>query len=508
MENTPKEIVFLEECDENAYKCSNLYGLEPLGKSTPYVESLTSYICRLAYKHNIHVVTLINDIIIPNSLENTYLKKGNLTSTSSFLNNGKTVINIINTLEILTERQDLYSLTLLNWSSILQVGFINEKKKWCPKCFNDQMKEGKDLHEPLIWQLKEIDHCAKHLLALQKSCPQCAKQIVHLTNRMVVGYCPYCNTFLGNLNLTEDINQTVFISKSDESIYEGYTYLLQNNNVNLLPTKLAFINFFDKLRREYHPISISKFSKELSSSRYQVQRWFEGIHPPSVEFWVKISEITNFSLLDILLDENIDLKKLKPLIEWKRFVGRRNKIPSNRIEILREQLLEYVKKETYEFSFEQFSKNIGCNVDIIKSKFPELVEEIKTKYRKRREEEKYNRINETKLQLQHLLNDKNQEPQGLKQTLKSYNFTPRVAKRYFPELCKEIADRYRNHTIQSRKKLIEENKKEIKKILVDLHNQGIYPSNFEIKQRHSKPALFKDSYYRNFREKIREELGY
>jgi len=44
---------------------SRLYCLEPAGIGTPYVESLTSYITRLAATHHISPTTLIKREILP-----------------------------------------------------------------------------------------------------------------------------------------------------------------------------------------------------------------------------------------------------------------------------------------------------------------------------------------------------------------------------------------------------------------------------------------------------------
>src|SRR5437016_3807059 len=44
---------------------SRLYNLTPRGLNSPLVESLTSYICRLAYEHHVEVGTLIQFSIAP-----------------------------------------------------------------------------------------------------------------------------------------------------------------------------------------------------------------------------------------------------------------------------------------------------------------------------------------------------------------------------------------------------------------------------------------------------------
>lgn len=62
---------------------SELYNIEPLGLETGMVESLSSYIIRLAYKHNLNVGDLVNKLIIP-ELNKDYLIKSAIYGGDSF----------------------------------------------------------------------------------------------------------------------------------------------------------------------------------------------------------------------------------------------------------------------------------------------------------------------------------------------------------------------------------------------------------------------------------------
>ncbi|MFA1714145.1 hypothetical protein ACDX66_20805 [Peribacillus frigoritolerans] len=117
--------------DEKLYsERSQLYGLEPIGKGTAFVESIGSYICRLAYSHNIQVSRLMQEVIYPKLLSQEYLKKQyyKTISGSSTIGIGKIAIEVVSALELLTKRNDLTELTLLNWSAILNIKLISLKK--------------------------------------------------------------------------------------------------------------------------------------------------------------------------------------------------------------------------------------------------------------------------------------------------------------------------------------------------------------------------------------------
>src|SRR6266704_2196466 len=98
---------------------SQLYNLAPLGLNSSLVESLTSYICRLAYEHHLEVGTLIQYNIAP-ILGKRYIADDNSRSISSFLRyagpingNGIMASDWVGALGALTLRPDLAFLTLL-----------------------------------------------------------------------------------------------------------------------------------------------------------------------------------------------------------------------------------------------------------------------------------------------------------------------------------------------------------------------------------------------------------
>src|SRR6266853_532017 len=104
---------------------SKLYSLAPLGLNSPLVESLTSYLCRLAYEHHVEVGTLVQHSIAP-MLDKHYIADTHGRGVSSFLRyagpingNGPMASDWVDTLETLTLRADLAQLTLLVGTDVL-----------------------------------------------------------------------------------------------------------------------------------------------------------------------------------------------------------------------------------------------------------------------------------------------------------------------------------------------------------------------------------------------------
>ncbi len=94
---------------------SALFSLEPVGVGTPWVESLTSYIARLAWAHMVFPGVLMNKLLEPlvpsghaRILHISHGKKTNLLNAT-----GLRARLAVQFLETLTLRQDLRHLTLL-----------------------------------------------------------------------------------------------------------------------------------------------------------------------------------------------------------------------------------------------------------------------------------------------------------------------------------------------------------------------------------------------------------
>src|ERR1700749_532898 len=146
---------------------SRLYNLEPIGVRTPYVESLTSYITRLAEAHSVHVKRLFISEIAPLT-KGWWLKRINSTDFSNTTGNLSAALNSINStsaacveaLSQLTTRQDLKYLTMGYWERILSNrGLIRASCAWCADCYEQQRANSWEIYDHLLWTLKEIKVC-------------------------------------------------------------------------------------------------------------------------------------------------------------------------------------------------------------------------------------------------------------------------------------------------------------------------------------------------------------
>ncbi|MED2762089.1 TniQ family protein [Bacillus thuringiensis] len=488
---------------------SLLYALQPEGKGTPFVESISSYLCRIAESHNIKVSTLFFEILYPLLPSYSYLKnvKGKkLIKGSSLLGIGKTAIEIVRVLEKLTKRKDLHTLTLLNWSAILNLKLISKSKSWCSLCFNEMKQSGQNLYEPLIWQINEISICSKHFVSLQEICTNCQKRIPHYSSNMQIGFCPFCSTFLGGKSLL-DTSDELGSDSIQKKLCDMYSQLLKNNYNPFVPTKRAISNFFFRLKNENPSISYSNFARNLAFSRGQMETWFNGECRPPISFWAAICEIMGISIEELFIKDH-SFEILKPLLEKRKKSGKRVFINKENKKRLERALVKYLNSGEDNLSLIEFSRSQGYTPVVVKHHFPKLSEEVIKRNKLKIRNDKIIFYDSVEKQIRKILNSKDIKRLSLKQTLKQYGISYQMGKKYLPHLCDELSNSYQQYIKEQRKKVIINNEEEIKRIIMDMHNQGVYPINSKIIKEHPNPLIFRNCHYREYRDTIKRELGY
>ena len=125
---------------------SRLYSLVPRGAGSPMIESLTSYISRLAEAHCVHPHVLMRDEILPH-IPQAGKPKDNIKNVwrNSPIMNGltSTTTRIVQVLESLTLQDELSILTMLPWKYVLSNRrLIRRNKAWCPSCYEEWRDAG------------------------------------------------------------------------------------------------------------------------------------------------------------------------------------------------------------------------------------------------------------------------------------------------------------------------------------------------------------------------------
>src|SRR5215469_3065768 len=187
-----------------------LYYLEPIAVGEPMVESLASYVTRLADAHSVSPRTLIKNEIAPLLKKTSLYQSGHLMSghlktylKQSHTLNGTTLWaeDMVEVLEQLTGRHDLRFLTMLSWKHVISTHkLLRWSRAWCPMCYEQWQEMNQIVYEPLRWSLDVVSVCHIHRIPLQTQCPYSDCNLVQppVSSHTQPGYCSQCKRWLGN----------------------------------------------------------------------------------------------------------------------------------------------------------------------------------------------------------------------------------------------------------------------------------------------------------------------
>jgi AcrR family transcriptional regulator len=206
---------------------SYLYHLPPVGLGSAVVESLTSYVARLAEAHDISPGTLVTREILPKVREEFRRHDYKVPATkSTFMYEAHTLNSVgqgaqdwVNVLEQLTGVRGLQYLTMGTWRQIISgVDLLRRRRAWCPLCLEEWRGSNQQVYEPLLWALKEVAVCPTHACLLADRCPNCGGDQHLISAKVKPGHCCRCRCWLGMntaaADVPPDIGGRVALAKS------------------------------------------------------------------------------------------------------------------------------------------------------------------------------------------------------------------------------------------------------------------------------------------------------
>ncbi len=289
---------------------SRLFNIDPIGVGTPYVESLPSYIKRLAEAHSVLPGILLKHEILsePSDYRLKVLSISNelLLSISS---------DFIRALEIKTNNNNIHNLSLTKLSDYIDKSYLlRDNAAWCPRCYEEARKYNEPIYEQLIWYIKDINICGKHLTKLHQICPHCHKQFKTYGPLGRVGYCYHCNHWLGNYN--EDYYSYSELKNFDIWAFDNIGSILSNiPKLSLSDESCLSKNISEIL--EFTGFSQQKLGDRIAVTSESIHNWIIGSKKPPLSSVLLLSYKFGLHVSELLFEKinsnniNINIKNLK-----------------------------------------------------------------------------------------------------------------------------------------------------------------------------------------------------
>lgn len=489
---------------------SRFYHLEPMGIGTPYVESLTGYLIRLAQQHCVNVGQLIMAEIFPiirrekdrSECQRESISKvcGTDRERTALNGMGLMATNLVMALEELTGRSDLHCLTLLPLAEIVSKrDLLRPIRAWCPCCYQEWLNTDKSIYEPLLWSIKIIEFCPSHSHRLVSLCPHCHQQQLVLCRNSQPGYCNKCGHWLGKRPSQKAVTSYI----GNENFDKDLTYIL-NNVCNLIeatssnkPFKDCYTfqpDFLRSLALVYGG-SLATWAQYVGINASTLGCWYRGKTLPQLDKLLRLTSHLKISLLNFLNAEILrDDCSIQPVIlPTTPSISRQ---PLQRLDLERKQIIQLVLQQILQESpapsLKGVARRLNYRPSVLQYHFPDLCSEIvfnHAAYRKLERHQKIQPILEAALQ--------ESPPPSLLEIVRrlgyknnSYLYT------YFPSLSRQIAGRYKDYMkacgLEKRNRISQE----IQTVALELHSQGRKPTRRLVAELLQKPGVMLNQYAR------------
>jgi hypothetical protein len=426
------------------------------------VESLTSYITRLADMHSVHPRTLVTDEIFP-FLNRSYLYRDGrpvedsltaLWKDSAVLNGTTTTTsNWVEVLEWLTMRTDLRFLTMLSWTNVLPPReLVRRKRAWCPVCYEEWREAGQVVYEPLLWALEVVRMCPMHGQLLEQYCPNpaCARMQVPLPPRGQPGYCAWCQHWLGNSPSYNGHNLVIPTSKE----WQQWT-------VNAVGEMLATAPSLPvKPQREAIATTVNEYVNSMGGNISALARRLHR-HQRTIWEWQQGQQIPQLgSLLQICSEFGPTPLYL--------LTGNAGEVAVTQTNAPRDNpILDQPKRRFRAFHTERL-----------------------------------------KHALEEVLENAENPPPSMREVAERLEYDQSHLYKHFPELCRAISTRYLDNRTGKRVERLQRLCDEVRQAARTLHAQGHYPSEERVANLLSKPGVFRASEVRAAWHNALRELGW
>lgn len=351
-----------------------------LGQGTAEVESLPSYIFRLAYEHGVSVATLLSWVYRVESggkiLKKPYLSGKKCTYIISRINSYTDELRVF-----LAEHtgQDLscWPLKFLD-EHIYQISTEIEGFRWCPECLSEMSRINTPRYNKQIWHMRGVTHCNLHRTPLVKYCAVCGKEQALTSSEHPFGWCGFCGNSLSKREaplaesdvqpswncISNDLLE-IFTRCAREDMIDDDVFSSLDLMVNLVPKSDPEIKGRDIMVRQVLAIALVKevITNGKSCKLISLRRLAYELNLSLYELLIRSPELSLFSLPDVDVKDLPD--QMKP----------RKKNPRNHKQEYQNILKLLADQETPP-SLKSLARMANVSVGYLEYRFPSLVRRV------------------------------------------------------------------------------------------------------------------------------------
>lgn len=358
---------------------SRLFNIDPIGVGTPYVESLPSYIKRLAEAHSVYPRVLLKKEIFPETRDyplGLALSRDNkiLLSISSNITS-----DLIRVLETKTSNNNIHNMSLSKLNDYITGNFVfRDHAAWCPLCFEESRQKNEPVYEQLIWSIREIEICGKHCIPLHHICPQCHNQIKHYNAFGRVGYCCHCKSRLDLDNL--DSYSYNELNKWDVWVLDNIGSILSGIPDSNLFTMTCLSRNIVKIL-DYTGLTKVALAKEVATTHASIREWAIKGSKPTLSSVLLLGFKYGLPIIKLLFEE-VNVKNIKINNSKGRPNTERRKVDYNELQ----QAIKRALASTELVSIEVICKKFGVKFETLKRHFPREYNLLQQKWKRQKEE--------------------------------------------------------------------------------------------------------------------------
>lgn len=264
-------------------------GHEPRRSDGAGIESLTSFLCRLALEHCCAPHRLYGALAGENwDKEQATLTK--IRSAESQLINslGHTATRASEALKKESDISNPAEMTFLFLSNLCDKKakhFLHKIRHWCPQCYLDARLTNIPAWDPLYWAPSTTTVCLIHETSLQKTCPTCTKVQRHLPKFPFLDFCEYCGAdlaFKGEASCEpQQLDERMWFARAALELIESQA-----------GTSLSRENFSSNLRNAittHTAGKTSQFAKMTGINLCSLRNWQHAASAPTWSNFMDVS---------------------------------------------------------------------------------------------------------------------------------------------------------------------------------------------------------------------------